>query len=216
MNWNDLKEALEEGDMDAVMCLDIIQGMDGITQPADHHPEGTVLTHMNMVMHWIFSNSDDIFSRFGALVHDFGKTVTPKSEWPKHHNHEKMGVDQIRGFCMDLDIPDQFMRFGALCSEFHTHRHRCQSIKTGKLARFLIDTLLVRDPNDLTFQRFMEVCDADARGRGGDYPVRPMPEKDFLLHAADAVRGVVDRDSSNPQVLIGDCAQAISALKGSR
>jgi hypothetical protein len=40
-----------------------------------------------------------------------------------------------------------------------------------------------------------------------------MPERDFLLRAADAVRGVQNRMPGNPDVLIGDCAQAIQAIK---
>lgn len=40
--------------------------------------------------------SPDPLVRFGALLHDLGKALTPKERLPSHHGHEEAGVVPIR------------------------------------------------------------------------------------------------------------------------
>jgi tRNA nucleotidyltransferase (CCA-adding enzyme) len=70
--------------------------------------------------------------------------------------------------------------------------------------------------------RFVEVlqaCEADARGRGGDFATAPYPQRDRLMAALSAARGIdagaVARQYADNPVKIRDAVQAarIDAVK---
>lgn len=74
-----------------------IHRLAGQTQPEEYHPEGDAFEHTMMVLDRVSGETDDIKIRFAALFHDIGEGLTPKEELPKHHGHDKRGVEIIRG-----------------------------------------------------------------------------------------------------------------------
>ena len=64
----------------------------GIPQPEKHHPEIDCGLHAILSLKAACHLSQDPHIRFASLVHDLGKACTPKSNWPSHHNHEKLGL----------------------------------------------------------------------------------------------------------------------------
>ena len=56
--------------------------------------------------------SPNVQIRFASLVHDFGKGVTPKEEYPHHYEHEKNGVKLVQNFGNRLKMPNSWIKCG--------------------------------------------------------------------------------------------------------
>ena len=63
--------------------------------------------------------SEDILVRFGALVHDLGKGVTPKEMLPHHYGHDKKGVEVVSKFCNRIGTPNSWKKAGQTASRYH-------------------------------------------------------------------------------------------------
>ena len=66
-----------------------ISNLIGVLQPVEYHPEGDAYEHTMLVLDRVSKVTDNIEVKFCALVHDLGKALTPKEEYPHHYNHEK-------------------------------------------------------------------------------------------------------------------------------
>ena len=64
----------------------------GIPQPPEHHPEVDTGRHVELALRLAAEFSKDPKVRYAVLVHDLGKGLTPKEEWPQHFKHEERGV----------------------------------------------------------------------------------------------------------------------------
>lgn len=69
--------------------------------------------------------------RFCALVHDFGKGVTPREEWPHHYGHEENGVPLVHAFCERLKVPRTFEKAGILTSRLHMIARKIRYVETS-------------------------------------------------------------------------------------
>jgi len=87
--------------------------------PAEHHPEGDLLSHSLDVMTRVCAMTDDPLARFCALFHDIGKLATEPALHPKHHGHEDAGFDAARGFCRRLKLSTDYGRDLAWVSKLH-------------------------------------------------------------------------------------------------
>lgn len=67
----------------------------GVPQTEKYHPEIDTGIHTMMVLTQAAKLSNDPKVRFAALVHDLGKGITPKHEWPRHIAHESRGVPLV-------------------------------------------------------------------------------------------------------------------------
>lgn len=83
-------------------CLSVVfpelDALRGQTQPIEHHPEGDAFEHTMEVVDRAASLTADVKVRFAALCHDIGKGATPVELLPKHHGHDKAGVEIISSF----------------------------------------------------------------------------------------------------------------------
>ena len=75
--------------------------------------------------------------RFCALVHDLGKGVTPREEWPHHYNHEENGVPVIKSFCKRIKMPKVFEKAGILTSKLHMKFGKFDSIKPSTIVNLI-------------------------------------------------------------------------------
>src|ERR1700684_4295931 len=93
--WQETEKALREpkaSEFFAVLracgaCLPVYPEIDalfGVPQPAQWHPEIDTGVHTLMVLDQAVALSSDTRVRFAALVHDLGKALTPRAEWPSH------------------------------------------------------------------------------------------------------------------------------------
>lgn len=149
-------------------CLDVhfpeIAALKGQTQPEKWHPEGDAFVHtMEVVDAFVrdFPRSSPE-QRFSALVHDFGKGLTPKEKLPHHYGHEAAGVPVVKAFCERLKLSNDFTRPALLATEFHQHVHNVFKMKAETLA---VLSHMIRG-NFREWAAIADVAQADTHGRG--------------------------------------------------
>ena len=157
----------------------------GIPQPEQHHPEIDTGVHSLMSLKVACELSTDIAVRFAALIHDLGKGLTPTSEWPKHHGHEKKGLSLIKALCTRIKAPNEVRTLSLLAGEFHTHVHRAFELKPATLLKVIKSSDAFR--NNERFRQLLLVCEADARGRTG-FENCTYAQRQYFLDAFDAAK----------------------------
>ena len=91
----------------------------GKTQPEKYHPEGDSYNHTMIVVDKSAELTEDLKIRFSALVHDFGKGITPKEMLPHHYGHDKNGVALVEKFSKRLKIPNSWTKCGKVSAKEH-------------------------------------------------------------------------------------------------
>lgn len=91
----------------------------GALQPEKYHPEGDSYNHTMLALDMCASLTKDEKIRFATLVHDLGKGVTPKEEYPHHYNHDEKGVAEVLKFANRLKIPNDWCSYGKVSAKEH-------------------------------------------------------------------------------------------------
>jgi tRNA nucleotidyltransferase (CCA-adding enzyme) len=163
----------------------------GVPQPAAHHPEIDSGEHTMMALEAAARLTDDQQVRFAVLVHDLGKALTPKSEWPKHIKHESAGVGLVEAMCDRYKAPASYRELGKAVAEHHLRCHRVLEMKASSVVKLLGRLDAFRRPERL--KKFILACHADAIGRKG-FEERPYPQAEFLLEAYAVASQVSAKD----------------------
>ncbi len=159
----------------------------GIPQPERHHPEIDSGVHSLLVLDQACLLSREPSVRFAALLHDLGKCLTPKKEWPRHIGHEARGVQRIEALCERLRIPNSWRELAVLACKHHINAHRALELRPTTVLKLLLELDALRRPERL--EGFLVACEADLKGRTG-YEERPYPQADFLRAARQEAAGV--------------------------
>ncbi|NJD30934.1 MAG: multifunctional CCA addition/repair protein [Gammaproteobacteria bacterium] len=165
-----------------------IAALHGVPQPEKWHPEIDTGLHTMQVLDVAAGLSRDTTVRFAALVHDVGKGLTPRSEWPRHIGHEEAGARLIEGICARLRAPNEHRELAVLVARHHARVHRAAEARAGTLLELLEVTDAFRRAE--RFERMLLACEADARGRGPDRRIAPYPQADLLRRVRDAAAAV--------------------------
>ncbi|HUX90223.1 MAG TPA: multifunctional CCA addition/repair protein [Gallionellaceae bacterium] len=164
-----------------------VEGLFGVPQPPQHHPEIDCGIHTLMVLDDAAQHGYALEVRFSALMHDLGKGNTPKDILPRHIGHEARGVDLLRALCERLRVPGECRDLGFLVARYHGDVHRARELRPDTIVRLFQNCDAWRKPQ--RFMQILEACAADARGRTGhgqdDYPQADYLQR--MLHAAQAV-----------------------------
>ncbi|MGE5240637.1 MAG: multifunctional CCA addition/repair protein [Bacteroidota bacterium] len=164
-----------------------IDALFGVPQPEKHHPEVDTGMHVMLVLDAAAKLSPDARVRFAALMHDLGKGVTPKDEWPQHIGHEERGVELVRNFCQRFRAPNEYRDLALVTARYHAHCLRIAELRPATV----VDTLEAMD----AFRRpervdmFVTACEADFRGRAG-VGDQPYPQAGLFRRAHAAARAV--------------------------
>lgn len=149
-----------------------LEALFGVPQPVRSHPEIDAGLHSLMALEQAALLTAEAEVRFGALVHDLGKGLTPPSEWPRHKGHEQRGVPLVDRLCRRLGTPGSFRRIGMRAAAGHGLAHKAAELKPGTLLDLLQEWGPLGDPGGV--ERLIVVGWADKRGRTGfeavDYP----------------------------------------------
>ncbi len=164
-----------------------IDALFGVPQPERWHPEIDTGLHVMMVLDQAEAISDDVSVRFAALTHDLGKGNTPKAKLPSHPGHEIRGCKLIRNLAERMPVPNEYRDLALLVAEFHTHCHRALELRPKTILKVLERTDAFRRPG--RFERFLQTCEADARGRAG-LEDRRYPQADFFRGAYSAAAAI--------------------------
>ena len=168
-----------------------INALFGIPQRPEYHPEIDCGIHTMMSLQQACRQNYSLEVRFAVLVHDLGKALTPKDEWPRHIMHEERGVQPVTDVCERLKVPSNMKQMAiAVCKE-HLKSHQAFHLKAGTLWRLLQRLDVLRRPERV--EAFVQACECDSRGRLG-LEDRAYPQAQYILQAAEVVRGIKAQD----------------------
>jgi tRNA nucleotidyltransferase (CCA-adding enzyme) len=157
-----------------------IDNLYGVPAPKRWHPEIDTGIHTLMVVEQACLLSDSLAFRFACLVHDLGKALTPKSEWPSHKGHGMKGLAVIKKFCKRLKVPNECRDLALLVSEHHTNIHSAFELKASTMVGIMDKCDAWRKPH--RFQQMLQCCVADSKGRTG-FELLPYPTADYMWQA---------------------------------
>ena len=96
-----------------------INDLIGVLQPEKYHPEGDAYNHTMLVLDYVSQNTKDLSIRFSALVHDLGKGLTPKKEYPHHYGHEDKGVTLAQTLGNRIGAKNEWIKAGKVACREH-------------------------------------------------------------------------------------------------
>ncbi len=94
----------------------------GSLQPLKYHPEGDSYNHTMIAVDNSVRLTDNVLIRYACLVHDLGKGLTPKEEYPHHHGHAAKGVEPVRNLSDRIGVPTAWKKAGITSSKDHMRR----------------------------------------------------------------------------------------------
>jgi tRNA nucleotidyltransferase (CCA-adding enzyme) len=159
----------------------------GVPQPSLHHPEIDTGDHVMMVVDVAKKRFDNPGVTWAALMHELGKGVTPKDEWPRHISHEIKGVPLVEEVCDRYKVPREFKTMGMLASEHHLRCHKLLEMRPRSILRLLEALDAFRRPERV--KHFAQTCEADAKGRLG-FEDRDYPQSSFLMKCAEVANNI--------------------------
>ncbi len=165
------------------IVLPELDALFGVPQSPKWHPEVDTGEHVLLALQVAAGRAAPVSVRFAVLMHDLGKALTPRSEWPKHIAHEARGVPAIESLCQRLRVPQEHRDLALLASRFHTHVHRGLELRAATLLEVLESADAFRRPG--RFAELLEVCECDARGRLG-FADQPYPQRARFEQAHEA------------------------------
>ncbi|AKS42914.1 tRNA nucleotidyltransferase (CCA-adding enzyme) [Wenzhouxiangella marina] len=179
-----------------------VEALFGVPQPERYHPEIDSGRHTLMVLDQAARLGAPLAVRYACLVHDLGKALTPRAEWPSHRGHEKRGLEPIAEVSRRLAVPSECRDLALKVGEFHLHSHRALELRPATVLRLFEQLDAFRKPERLT--HFLLACQADLRGRLGRED-DPYPQGEFLrrAHAAAAeveARPFVEQGLEGPAI----------------
>lgn len=163
----------------------------GVPQPEKWHPEIDTGIHTLLVAKQAAQLSDDPTVRFAAQVHDLGKGITPKNEWPSHKMHCHTGIALIEALCDRLRAPNEYRHLAVMVCKQHSNVHRAAELKASTMLKVLNSFDVWRKPHNL--DNVLLCCQADHAGRKGLENTR-YPQKERFKSAYQAALSVNVQD----------------------
>ncbi|GGI69676.1 multifunctional CCA addition/repair protein [Shewanella gelidii] len=164
-----------------------IDNLFGVPQPEKWHPEIDSGIHTLMVLQQSARITQNKAIRFGALVHDLGKALSPPEHWPKHHGHGQKGLGVIKQLCQRLRIPNDFRDLALLGSDQHQNVHNAFTLKANTIINIFDKADFWRKPERV--QQLLLICEADSKGRTG-FEETSYPQADYLQQCFNAASQV--------------------------
>jgi len=212
--WQELRRALGEAKPSAFLStlreahalraiLPELDALYGIPQRAEFHPEIDTGRHQELVSDMAARIAPgDALVGFAALTHDLGKALTPPEQWPRHIQHERVGIVPVRGMCERLKVPAEYRDMAVIVCREHLNIHRLHELHPATIHDLLVRCDAFRRPDRVRLLAL--ACEADKRGRLGqedsDYP---QGRRLLALHAAALAlhaRDVIGPEVSGPEI----------------
>lgn len=141
----------------------------GMTQPAEYHPEIDTGIHAMMVIDRAAADSCSENTRWAALAHDFGKSLTPIEMLPSHYGHEQAGVPLVLKRYTGWNVPDEVLEISLIVTENHGRVHLLESMNSNKVYKMIKDCGL--DKSEARLEDFCNAVACDDRGRKGMFHI---------------------------------------------
>ncbi len=164
-----------------------LAALSGVPQPQKWHPEVDTFVHIMLALAIAAERKASLAVRYAVLLHDLGKALTPKEQWPSHQRHEELGIAPIEQLSYRLRAPNECRELAVMTSQQHTLVHRAPQLRVQTLMKLLGDTDALRRPE--RFGELLLACECDARGREG-LADRPYPQAGYLRQVLAAAASV--------------------------
>ena len=181
----------------------------GVPQDPAVHPEGDCGEHLLRVIDWSAAQGDGLPVRYAALLHDMGKGLTAREEWPNHDGHAARGMDLVRRVSERLRVPNGCRELALAVARWHGDAHRADRADAAQLLKLLEGIDAFRRPERM--EDFLRACAADFHGRPG-WEDRPYPQAERLVRALRAAQSV-DAGAVARGATPGGIPQAIRAAR---
>lgn len=174
------------------VILPEVNALYGVPQRAEFHPEIDTGIHTEMVLDMAarLAPGDSIIG-FAALTHDLGKALTDRAQWPKHIQHEQLGVSAVEALCTRLKVPNECAQLALHVCKEHLNIHRLIDLRPETVHDLMARIDGFRKPERIA--QIALVCEADKRGRLGLSEV-PYPSAALLQQYFQAAQQVQARD----------------------
>lgn len=226
--WKELSRALMEShprlffdtllECDALHVLfPEVYALASAMENRQYHPEGNSYEHTMLVLTQAARKGFSLETRLACLVHDFGKGLTPKDEFPKHYNHEKTGVAVVKEFCNRNRVPKKMAERAEKVTRYHMHMHRLDEMTAKKIVRMFDDMGALNDPQVVNVLHSTGVCDHQGRlGKEGEDVTNLWKVLDFFdAYASVKFNDVFPEGETNSEKIKQGMYRArISAVKG--
>lgn len=127
--------------------LQELAGADEIPGGPPQYHDKSVLGHTCEVMDKL---AGDPLAVWMALVHDLGKTLTPREAWPKHHGHDEAGEPLAEAMGWRLRLPRTFVEAGVLGCHYHMRTKEYPTLRPHTV----VDMLMALEAKRLTSKLF--------------------------------------------------------------
>lgn len=183
-----------------------IDALEFIPQPLLYHPENYCGEHIKLALKYANKTFNDPEVNFAVLMHDVGKAITYEKRW-NLHGHEVAGVGVVNSFCDRLKVPNKYRELALITTEYHTHCHMAFEMKAKRIMKLFDKTsaLTKRD----RFNKFLQACEADKKGRGEFACHRVYTEPYFLDECLTAVLTVGTKQISQEMLSQGNSGSII-------
>lgn len=120
-----------------------MENLIGAKQPPKYHPEGDAYEHSMLVLDMAsdltkkMEEERKLEIRFSALVHDFGKGLTPKEQYPHHYGHEDRGVGLVSLFGHRMKLPNRWIKCGKTACKEHMRGGIFHKMRPSKKVDFI-------------------------------------------------------------------------------
>ena len=169
----------------------------GVPQNPKSRPEIDTGDHVMRVIDQAAAAKQPLPVLYAALLHDLGKGLTPKENWPNHAGHEVAAVELVKQVGVRLRAPTDCIGLAQIVARWHGQTHNADKMGAEGLLDLLEQTDAFRRPD--RFDAFLHACAADFHGRPG-YETREFIQAERLrlgLHAAQQVdAGAVARQTT--------------------
>jgi tRNA nucleotidyltransferase (CCA-adding enzyme) len=137
----------------------------GVPQPEKYHPEIDTGEHILQVVDQAAVHGASLAVAWAALLHDLGKGVTPREDWPHHHGHEALGVPLVEAVCERLKVPVECRDLAILTAREHGNLYRVREMRAATATTLMERCDVLRRPE--RFQGLLLASACDFWGRTG-------------------------------------------------
>ena len=201
--WQEIQSALRTSTPSAFLktlracgglavILPEVDALYGVPQRAEFHPEIDAGIHTEMVLDMAARVAPgDSLIGFAALSHDLGKALTDSQQWPKHIQHEQLGLAAVQAVCDRLRVPSECAQLALHVCREHLNIHRLDELRPETVHDLLARVDGFRKPERIA--QIALACEADKRGRLGSSETA-YPNAALLQNYFEAAQGVQARD----------------------
>ena len=164
-----------------------LDGLFGVPQRADFHPEIDTGVHVLMALDHAARQGYALAVRFAVLLHDLGKGETLAADLPRHPGHEARSVSLAEAVCARLKTPAECRDLARLVARYHGDIRRGPLLRAATITTLLENADALRRPQ--RFRQLLEACLCDHHGRLG-WQDKPPPAPELFETALAALRAV--------------------------